>query len=279
MSLTAYAADLDNIRDQVTVTIELVTPEVAIDWLGYNTRNRRTKPAAIAKYQRDQVAGNWRFTGEAIKFGTDGRLLDGQNRLHAVIESEIPVVMLVVRGLHPKSQGAMDSGVKRDAAASLDLLGEKYSRKLAAAAVCITSIEADCIQSLSHSEIAAIVEGDPSIRWIVQEVLPPLRLSSVLAPAVAAYVYWKLNKISPDDASEFFTSLSTLADLSVGSPILVLDRVLRQDKDSRNAGWMARQRTVARVFRAWNHWRAGQTVQKIVVHMSGFGRVQVPEPK
>src|SRR3990172_8052075 len=78
-----------------------VTPNPPREWLRTNTHNRKLRDRAVADYARDMTAGHWTLNGEAIKFATDGTVLDGQHRLRAVIDSDVTVQMLVVVGLDP----------------------------------------------------------------------------------------------------------------------------------------------------------------------------------
>ena len=52
-----------------------------------NIGNRPKKVKKIAIYATDMLNDNWSLTGDAIKFGTDGHLKDGQNRLAACVRS------------------------------------------------------------------------------------------------------------------------------------------------------------------------------------------------
>lgn len=60
-----------------------IDPATAERWLKANKRNRKLRRGPVLAYARDMAAGNWRLTGEAIKFAPDGTLLDGQHLLGA----------------------------------------------------------------------------------------------------------------------------------------------------------------------------------------------------
>lgn len=65
----------------------------------------------------------WKMNGEAIKFSNTGRLLDGQHRLLACVESGCSVRTLVIRGLPEDTQETMDAGKSRTMANVLELKG------------------------------------------------------------------------------------------------------------------------------------------------------------
>src|SRR5664279_4273925 len=76
-----------------TADIEVITPSLAATYLEANIKNRKVKEKAVQRYAADMVAGEWMLTGEAIKFSDEGSLLDGQNRLRAIVMSRTPIPM------------------------------------------------------------------------------------------------------------------------------------------------------------------------------------------
>lgn len=84
----------------ITYSIETITPEIAKAYLELNENNyRKLRPRVISKYAADLAGGRWPVNGEAIKFHANGKLADGQHRLHAVIKSGIPLTTMVARGI------------------------------------------------------------------------------------------------------------------------------------------------------------------------------------
>lgn len=100
-----------------------ITPEMASHWLNtLNTHNRPLKAVFVAQYAQDMREGRWEpQTHQGIAFHgnpfSDPRavLLDGQNRLYAVTEAGVAVVMQVTINLPLKAQAYMDSGAVRSA--------------------------------------------------------------------------------------------------------------------------------------------------------------------
>lgn len=98
-----------------------------------NGKNRPPKPNKVQQFATDMARGRWGLTGDTIKFGTDGQLLDGQNRLSASAKSGKPFRTHVVFGIDPALFGRMDIGKPRNAADVLHIAGFKYASTLAAA--------------------------------------------------------------------------------------------------------------------------------------------------
>ena len=71
--------------NSVVMTFTPVVAEYILD--NMNVGNRPQKPSRIVRYAADMANDNWSVTGESIKFGADGKLKDGQNRLAACVRS------------------------------------------------------------------------------------------------------------------------------------------------------------------------------------------------
>ena len=84
----------------ITSQIELITPQIAAEYIKLNTENYRTPSnSLIDAYAEDMKTGNWEANGEPISFRENGSLFNGQHRLFAVIKANVPVNFLVVRGI------------------------------------------------------------------------------------------------------------------------------------------------------------------------------------
>lgn len=96
-----------------------------------NINNRPRKTQKIIEYKRDMQIDNWSLTGDTIKFGTDGYLKDGQNRLAACIQAQTPFTTHVLFGIDPNTFHHMDAGKNRSADDVLAIMGVKSSSKVA----------------------------------------------------------------------------------------------------------------------------------------------------
>lgn len=86
-------------ENMASVIVMTITPEMAKKWLESNSNNRPVSKKHVAGIVRSIKSGLWRYTGDPIRFSITGRLLDGQHRLHACMQSGIPIECLVIRGL------------------------------------------------------------------------------------------------------------------------------------------------------------------------------------
>lgn len=262
---------------QPSMTIETITPELATEWLGHNTRNRPKKQAKIEQYTRDMTDGRWRLTGEAIKFGADGRLLDGQNRLHAVIKADTPIQSVVVRGLHPLTQDVMDSGAARQASDALSMSGVRDSKRVAAAArIAMAIADKTNLRTAryTNSEVQNWVLDHLDITDAAAVLGRDARLLP-LPPSVALYCAWRLAGVDEDAAIDFFCQFATGIGAYVGSPMVALRRRLTGEYGA--ARRVTTEEQIGSVFRAWNMWRKGKTMDKIAVTNPRYSE-RIPEP-
>lgn len=101
-----------------------VTPTLATNWLeNANTRNRPVSDAVVRRYARDMKAGNWQLSHQGIAFDPHGVLLDGQQRLWAVVEADVPVEMYVWLNISPETLLIIDGGRSRNMVDHLRLGG------------------------------------------------------------------------------------------------------------------------------------------------------------
>lgn len=103
-----------------------VTPELArrlIEKSNYG--NRKVRTGVVKKYAKIMKNGDWRFSPETISISKSGRLLNGQHRMLAVIESGITCRFLFATGFEDEVFSVLDRGAVRSRADAL-----KIDRKL-----------------------------------------------------------------------------------------------------------------------------------------------------
>jgi hypothetical protein len=124
-------------QQSVTPRTELttITPAMATKWLATTKRNRSLSPTTVKAYAADMRAGAWKITHQGIGFDVDGALVDGQHRLNAVIEADIPVTMPVTHGLPRDAQDVIDAPRVRTVKDQLELI-DGVTNALGKAAVC-----------------------------------------------------------------------------------------------------------------------------------------------
>lgn len=83
---------------QVLFDFEFITPDKALEMLEHNTCNyRKLSDSVMSRYRSDMEKGLWTVTTATISFAKDGRLIDGQTRLNACVESGVGFWTYVIR--------------------------------------------------------------------------------------------------------------------------------------------------------------------------------------
>ena len=85
----------------LTVTVEDITPEQAASYLENNAKHRPIKQKKVDAYVSEMVNGQWQLNGKSIIFDSNGRLMNGQHRLSACVQSGVTLRILVGRGVDP----------------------------------------------------------------------------------------------------------------------------------------------------------------------------------
>jgi hypothetical protein len=260
MTLSVPATDIPQVE------IVAVTPELAAKWLKQNTHNRALRKRAISDYARDMAAGQWRLNGEAIKFATDGTLLDGQHRLHAVVEAAVAIPFMVVTGLAGETQETMDAGRKRTAADAFSLRGESHATVLAAVLKRIWMWNQGDYKFRNNSvpttaECAALLNERPEIYRSVEIAVRTHQAFRYMPQSVVGTAHHVFSRIAVDEAVWFFARVGDGAELSSGHPILALrNRVMTDRAESRKA---PDYQHMAYLVRAWNAVRSDRPLTRI----------------
>lgn len=263
-----------------TSKIMSVTPKLAGEWLAKNTHNRNIRSAVVAQYARDMAQGRWQFTGEAIKFDTDGNLLDGQHRLLAIVRADVAVSLLVIHGVAATSQEVMDSGTKRQASDALALRGHANTALLASVARFAILLDAsdDFGKSVTHSEVIKWVEANPDLQMAARAT-NAIQGFVDLAPTALCYSRLVLARSNAEAAEQFFDAIANNITTGQGDPINTLIR--RVSTARRNGERLRTDEQVQFIIRAWNAWRSGATLHVLRTHSSdgkgGATRVSIPK--
>lgn len=124
--------EFEELHETISVKMELITPEIATEYLTHNKNNRRMKDGAIRKYCADMENGRWIYNGDVIRFDTNGDLRDGQHRLTAIVRTGVAQPYVVIRGLAPETFKTMDTGVPRSFGDKLKEKGIENDNAIAA---------------------------------------------------------------------------------------------------------------------------------------------------
>jgi len=255
-----------------------VTPEMAHAWLGNPMPGNRDLPLRDElKYAEDMKSGLWDPNGEPIIIGISGRLLNGHHRMAALIRADVPVLMLVVRGVRDETYRTMDSGRARSAAQVLKWLGYAYAYDLAALARTQLLYEDTGAPANSGryapSNQQVILRVKRDSERLVEAVRGSKRTSDEFSGGCIWSFCWLLfGDLEPEDRDYFFERLADGQGLREGDPILTLRNAFinaRMHHRSMPRGWMG-----GMIIKAWNRFRNHEKLDRL----SFSGKEDFPSP-
>ena len=90
-----------------------ITPDMARNMLESNPVNRNISERAVSDLAKSILNNDWQITHQGIAFYDDGTLADGQHRLSAIVRANVPVYMMLTKGLSKEVAMSIDSGRRR----------------------------------------------------------------------------------------------------------------------------------------------------------------------
>lgn len=259
-----------SMTEGMSVEVETITPDIALEILGNHENNRNLRPRIVNAYASDMKAGRWALNGEAIKIDVKGSLIDGQHRLNAVICADIPVQMLVVRGLPTEMMLTVDSGVKRNTSDVLALTGQKYAAVCSAAARRMILWErgwfltSSTSGSVTNTEIIQYVEQNPDLTRAAEVTVALERgLLKVIAPSIVCSAIYLTQRIDVEASRIFFQHLAN-EDAPVEHPTRLLRNKITMAR--LNGNRLIGDEVMALTIKAWNHYRRGQTPSRLMLN-------------
>jgi hypothetical protein len=265
-----------------TCAIELVTPEMAKDWLGKNHQNRKLADAVVRRLAGALARGEWMISTDAIGLDSDDGVVNGQHRLQMVIEADSPVEMLVLRNVDPDVIKVIDQGVGRNFVQLLQMDGRYTNAPVIDGAVkwlyrTINGFEKTEPTAYKPTtiQLLELFEQHPNV---VGSVDPALEVSKVgVNRGIAAGIHYQCASVDPDAAGEFFDRLASGLDVEDGDPVYAL-----REKVLANAKRENKEPTVvvgAWVIKAWEATRRGETLLLRNLKWVHTGSKAEPYPK
>lgn len=247
--------------------VEIIDPAYAKQALEQNAGNRRITQARVEQYARDMKAGKWNENnGETLKFTSDGKLLDGQHRLLAVILSQCTVAMAVARNVPIDAFVTIDSGKTRNLSDVLSIEGHKNVNTIASMAKSVYCYIAGVSYSytVTRATLEEVVAKSPYMAEVAAKVMnirtfPKAPLATVLYLGTHAGKYH-------DEMSDFLDGLATGQGLFAGDARYTLREWYISNKNNKVKS-LGTETLLFGAARAWNAFSEGASYQKM-----GFAR-------
>lgn len=238
-----------------------ITPELAAHVLAnLNDNNRRQRPAKIKAWSVVMSADEWKLTGDTIKFGRDGRLIDGQNRLASCVRADKAFRTYVAFGIDPATFSVIDAGTTRTGADTFQISGVPYATIQSGAVRWLMIFAAsngtpDRGQQYSNDQLWAHYKAnidEPTMSWAAKTAHA---IKGIPPTALAAHLYLFL----PKNRNATVRFVHDLQEYRSGGKKLI-DELLERRR--MNMGRLHENSVNAMIILAWRAYCAGQSVTK-----------------
>ncbi len=254
-----------------------VTPQMAAELLGKlhpgQRRLRKQHASAIAK---DMLAGRFVWTADPIRVDADGLLIDGQHRLAACVESDVPMANVVfAKVFDPNTIKYIDTTSAGRSVSDIRKVSGKETVSLAVISAVVLEFcdfdrsqvkqltKVDRSELVDECELTGEAKGLYAAGRVVGLTAAPLAaalrcMRSNRAMARRFFHAAFSNSAVVEGQAEVCTQARLLADTLIG----MMQARLGQARD-RKSGSDEERVVVYKCIRAYNAWRRGEVMAKL----------------
>lgn len=273
------------LKERVRITIGIVTPEKAAEWKKHIDKQRKLSAPHVKRLARDMAAGRWIFTGQPIVFDSSGMLVNGMHTTHAVIESQTPIISLIVRGVDPNALYAFDNGKPRSFADLCTIYNKKHVSTVQAITRLVLKLERGNMAvatdvTYSNSELDECLSRNPDIEDAAAFVACDKRLRAVSLSSVAGFVRWHTYRRERVLSDRFFEAMASGVGLEKGDPVLLLrEGLINARATGAKRKGLDPHYILAITIKAWNAFVRGHKVKTLRWRGDGPAAESFPEFK
>lgn len=225
--------------------------------------NRRLISNHVAYLMREMAEGRWKVNGDTIRF-SGKRLMDGQHRLHAVIQANATIWALVVEELSDDAFDTIDTGRVRGPGDILSLYGYHGNPFMIAATARFIwyhdhKMNLDTSLRLSNHQILEVVRRNSIIPFLADYMNAKKGMRA--SPIVAALTL--IDRKAGRELTMFFAEKLTVgAELKADDPVkLFRDKWMLESKHRSSRG--ERATWIAVLIKTYNAWLMGKKSTQI----------------
>lgn len=230
-----------------------INADLAASWLERNESNRAVNWNWVAQLARDMRAGRFACTHQGIAFDTNGRLIDGQHRLWAILEADVPVRMRVYFNESPENLIYIDGNHPRRAADRITLgrnLGTVRPDELATLRAMLGGIALGTRRHTIDEQMELLQRHRDAIRFAHEHlaVTRPAGIANAMTRAVVCRAWYCMDDLEP--LSRFCEVLRTGVSASPIDSVVILLRNQLMDLRKHGGTRATRHRQYAMTSRA-----------------------------
>lgn len=256
-------------RSNLSVDLVYVTPDVAKNYLSYNTKNRKESLRNVKFLSEQMEKGLFLENGESIVFDNNNNLTDGQHRLMAIIKSGKSYHIPIVRGVKSNAMATYDTGKNRSSADVLGLNGYKNSSILSSLVKAIYKYEvklSKCsatngynrTETLTNQQILDFSkENNDWMQEIIKNISSIYKRSTVkfLGVSSLSFITYTIGGKNPNkDVYDFIKNICGLSRTEQTATSYIFNKLYNSkiNKEPLNFYW-----TLGMCVKAWNYYIDG----------------------
>ena len=262
------ASDLFDPISGMIVTLRNIYPHEAQAMFDGQIKNRKISKTTVKKYTKVFKAGRWKLNGEPIVFNGN-TLIDGQHRLMACIESEVPFRALCVYLADDDAFRTLDQGKKRGGSDVLSIAGYQNVTNVASSLAVLVKIDRDGSIAtgvggstravISNEDIEEIADSYPGLERscaVAQSLYKSLKIKKS-AIAALHYLLSRAEGINGDDyiesfCDQFLKRVFSGVGLSANSPELIYRNGLIRHMNQQHR--TCSSYVISAGIICWNNW-------------------------
>lgn len=239
-----------------------ITPEMARAFYTHRAKNRHIAKTNLQRILTSIKGGKWKVTGETIIFDHQDQLIDGQHRLLACMEANVPIQTYVVRGkIDTDAATNIDTGKARTPGDLLTFNDYSDPNHLAATVRWINRLTTEGMQfervKMTRDALLQFVQAHEEVHLS----LPYGRfVRALIVPSLGAALHYLMAQHDRELANTYFLELQQGTG-AIGSPSFVVRELLIKNKMHR--AQLPVHIVAAMLIKAWNLLRAGRTAKII----------------
>lgn len=276
-----------------------ITPDLAKEWMvrhrtavernrvaagGKARDNRPVRWGDVAAYARDMRAGKWTRNGETIKVALDDTVIDGQHRLYACMQAEVPFWSLVATGVAPEAQDTIDTGIKRRLSDQLAIGNEPNAAILAGVARWslrwlhgFRASGGDASYAPTHAEMLEYLAAEPRLRDAAAYAARARKQFRPVRVSVYAMGWMLLHGADHLAAEVFLERVIDGAELPARHPVLGFRARIANAKAAGER--LNEHQQLALMISAWNAFRDDREMARPQLPAGGLTPKNFPVPK
>jgi len=237
----------------VKASVVYLDPTLARQLYDGNAENqRRVSSSNLRKVEESIKSGLFALNGESIIQSVSGKLLNGQHRVLAVLNTGIGIWTVLVLNVPDEYFHTIDSGKSRSFSDVCQISGDSDARNVSTTILRLAEYYTDSrsvgtMQAIPHARLQQVKEMCGDVTASISAVVAS---SNVMSRSRTAWLYHVVSTQSKARADEFFGALANGESLSSISPVYHLRERMLREKGAKAK--LQNREALALLIKAWN---------------------------